>query len=217
MRSRGRGPTAEPRLHGIDLRRRLRLRPSPSQALGAEDLITGAVHELMPKEFVADPKKAEFPPPKSPGEALAAFQAKEGFTVELAAAEPLVVDPVAVDWGADGRLWVVEMRDYPTGLPDSAVAPDARNQTPPPPHAGGYRPGGRVKLLEDVDGDGKYDRATVFLDGLPFPTGIMAWGKGALVCAAPDILYAEDTDGDGRADVLTKLFTGFATPLIVTA
>ncbi|PYM11344.1 MAG: dehydrogenase [Verrucomicrobia bacterium] len=180
-------------------------------APAVEDLITGAVHELMPKEFVADPKKAEFPPPKSPGEALAAFQAKEGFTVELAAAEPLVVDPVAVDWGADGKLWVVEMRDYPTGLPDSAVAPDARNQTPPPPHVGGYRPGGRVKLLEDVDGDGKYDRATVFLDGLPFPTGIMAWGKGALVCAAPDILYAEDTDGDGRADVLTKLFTGFAT------
>src|SRR5439155_11494305 len=73
------------------------------------------------------------------------------------------------------------------------------------------KPGGRVKLLEDVDGDGQYDRATVFLDALPFPTGIMAWGKGVLVCAAPDIIYAEDTNGDGQADVVKKLFSGFAT------
>src|SRR2546430_15607797 len=51
----------------------------------------------------------------------------------------------------------------------------------------------------------------VFLAGLPFPTGITAWNKGVLVCAAPDIIYAEDTNGDGKADVVKKLFTGFAT------
>ena len=176
-------------------------------------MIVGAVHELMPKEFLAEPKKAEFPPPKSPEEALAAFHTKVAWSVELAAAEPLVVDPVAIDWGADGKLWVVEMRDYPMGLPESSVAPEARRgkRGPPPPHVGGYRPGGRIKFLEDLDGDGKYDQATVFLEGLPFPTGVTAWGKGVLVCAAPDIIYAEDTDGDGKADVVTKLFTGFAT------
>jgi len=162
-------------------------------APAVEDLIVAAVHELMPKEFVADPKRAEFPPPKSPEEALAAFRIKAGFAVQLAAAEPLVVDPVAIDWSADGRLWVVEMRDYPTGM------------------EGRWKPGGRVKVLEDADGDGQYDKATVFLDDLPFPTGITAWNKGVLICAAPDIIYAEDTNGDGKADLVKKLFTGFAT------
>src|SRR5207247_3382760 len=72
-----------------------------------------------------------------------------------------------------------------------------------------FRPGGRVRVLEDTNGDGTYDRATVFLDNIPFPTGITVWRKGVLVCAAPDILYAEDTDGDGKADVVRKLFSGF--------
>src|SRR5262249_53835450 len=54
-------------------------------------------------------------------------------------------------------------------------------------------------------------KATVFLDNIPFPTGVTVWGKGVLVCAAPDILYAEDTDGDGRADVVRKVFSGFGT------
>ncbi|PYK99311.1 MAG: dehydrogenase [Verrucomicrobia bacterium] len=158
-----------------------------------EDLIADAVHEVTPKDFAVDAKKAGLPPPKSPEAALAAFHTRTGFTVELAAAEPLVVDPVAIDWGADGKLWVVEMRDYPMGMD------------------GHWKPGGRIKFLEDLDGDGQYDQATVFLDGLPFPTGVMAWNKGVLVCAAPDILYAEDTDGDGKADVVKKIFTGFAT------
>jgi putative membrane-bound dehydrogenase-like protein len=158
-----------------------------------EDLIIKAVHEILPKPFVADSKKAEFPPPKTPAEALAAFRMKADLAIELVACEPAIVDPVAIDWSADGRLWVVEMHDYPTGMD------------------GNYKPGGRVKVLSDRDGDGKYEHSVLFLDGLPFPTGIMAWKKGALVCAAPDIIYAEDTNGDGRADVVRTNFTGFAT------
>ena len=64
----------------------------------------------------AEKNPLEFPPPKTPKEALAAFQVHPGFEVQLVAAEPLVVDPVAVDWGADGTLWVAEMRDYPMGM-----------------------------------------------------------------------------------------------------
>src|SRR6185295_12842984 len=72
------------------------------------------------------------------------------------------------------------------------------------------RPTGRVKLLEDADGDGRYEKATVFADGLVLPTGVMRWKQGILVTAAPDVLYFEDTDGDGKADVKRRVLTGFA-------
>jgi len=159
----------------------------------AEDLIIKTVHEMLPKSVIFDKKKAEFPSPKTVEQALASFRTKADLTVELAAAEPLIESPVAIDWGTDGRLWVCEMYDYPTGLD------------------GKWKPGGRIKVLQDTDADGRYDKSTLFLDQLPFPTGLMAWRKGVLICAAPDILYAEDTDGDGKADVVEKLYSGFAT------
>ncbi len=73
----------------------------------------------------------------------------------------------------------------------------------------GASPAGVCAGLEDTDGDGRYDRSTVFLDGLFVPTGVMPWRKGVLVTAAPDLVYAEDTDGDGKADKREALFTGF--------
>lgn len=141
----------------------------------------------------------EMPPGHSPDEALKLFDPRPGMKVELVAAEPLVVDPVAFDWGPDGRLWVVEMRDYPNGL----------TWRKPGDKLG--EPGGRVKVLTDEDGDGRYDKATVFLEGLSFPTGIKVWRKGALITAAPEILYAEDADGDGRAEIKETLYVGFGT------
>ncbi|MCO6455962.1 MAG: HEAT repeat domain-containing protein, partial [Pirellulaceae bacterium] len=131
------------------------------------------------------------PAAMSPDESLAAMRVRPGLVVELVAAEPLVQDPVALDWGPDGRLWVVEMGDYPNGL-------DGQGQ-----------PGGRVRMLEDRDGDGRFDHSTVFLDQLPFPTGVKAWRNGVLVTAAPEIFYADDQDGDGRADRRITLYQGF--------
>src|SRR5262249_7325622 len=131
------------------------------------------------------------PAAKSPEQSLRAMQPRPGFTVEQVAAEPVVQDPIAFAWGPDGRLWVVEMGDYPLGVD------------------GKGKPGGRVKVLESTRGDGHYDRATVFLDGLGFPTGVMPWRNGVLITCAPDILYAEDTKGTGQADVVRKVFTGF--------
>ena len=66
-----------------------------------------------------------------------------------------------------------------------------------------------VKILTDNDADGRYDQATTFLEGLPFPTGIMPWRNGVIIAASPDILFAADTDGDGRADEKRVLVTGF--------
>jgi putative membrane-bound dehydrogenase-like protein len=129
--------------------------------------------------------------PLSPEEALKSFRLRPGFRIELVAAEPVVMDPIYFDWSADGRLWVVEMGDYPAGM-------DGRG-----------KPGGVVKRLEDTDGDGRFDQATTFLESLAFPTSLMPWRDGLLIAAAPDIIFAADTDGDGRADHREVLLTGF--------
>lgn len=164
-----------------------RLRPE------VEDAIIHAVQRQLPASFYSKELQSRFPPAKSPEQSLASITVPKGLRVELVAAEPLVIDPVAIDFGADGRLWVAEMHDYPAGI------------------HGDFQPGGRVRFLTDTDGDGKYDSSTLFLDEVPFPTGLMEWRNGLLICAAPDILYAEDTNGDGKADVREVLYTGFYT------
>jgi putative membrane-bound dehydrogenase-like protein len=168
--------------------------PSPFLP-GLEEKIVGAVRQALQADFTApsDPGRTGGTPPPSPQQALAALRTKPGLTADLVAAEPLLGSPVVIDFGPDGRLWVAEMYDYPTGLD------------------GKFQPGGRIRVLEDTDGHGFYDKSTVFLDKIPFPTGVTVWRKGVLVCAAPDILYAEDTDGDGKADLVKKLYSGFGT------
>jgi len=131
------------------------------------------------------------PPARSPRDSLNSIEVLDGFKVELVAAEPLVMDPVDIGWGPDGRMWIVEYADYPLGL-------DGQGQ-----------PGGRVRFLEDTTGDGRYDKSTVFIEPISCPMGIMPWRRGVLITAAPEIFYAEDTDGDGRADVHQTLFSGF--------
>src|SRR5213596_1905623 len=130
-------------------------------------------------------------PPTEPDQALSTFQIKGGFRIELVAAEPLVVDPIAMAFDEDGRLFVVEMRDYP----------QRRNETP---HLG------RIRLLQDTDGDGRFDKSTVYVDDLPWPTAVLCWNGGVFVGATPDILYCKDTNGDGVADVREAVFTGIA-------
>ncbi|NQU21744.1 MAG: c-type cytochrome [Candidatus Nealsonbacteria bacterium] len=140
------------------------------------------------------------PPMRSPEQSLRAMKVRPGFRVELAVAEPLVRDPIDIAWGPDGKAWVVEMADYPMGMsPDGHLGP---------PEEIGV-PGGRVRFLEDTDGDGQYDKSTVFLDPIGWPAGVMPWREGVIVVAAPEVFYAEDTDGDGKADLRRTLFAGF--------
>jgi putative membrane-bound dehydrogenase-like protein len=148
----------------------------------------------MPPVVAADPANASSLAQPWPIEkALASLQVKEGFVVELAAAEPLVADPVAIDFGPDGRLWVADMTDYTRHV-------DAEfDQT------------GSVRVLLDTDGDGRYDQSSVFAGKLRFPTDVKSWRGGVIVCDAPDVIYFEDTDGDLQADVRRVLLTGFET------
>jgi len=150
---------------------------------GTEDVVLRRVHELYDDKLPQSPL--------TPEAALATFTLPEGLAIGIVAAEPLITDPVHFAVGPDGRLWVVEMGDYPRGA-----------------QADG-KPGGRIQVLTDVNRDGRYDEAVTFLDGLAFPTGVMPWRKGALISGAPDIIYAEDTNGDGRADMRQPLFSGF--------
>jgi putative membrane-bound dehydrogenase-like protein len=137
------------------------------------------------------PVIASDPPARTAEQSVESIQVERGFKVELVASEPLVKDPIAFEWGADGKLWVVEMGDYPLGI-------DGRGKH-----------GGVVRYLEDTNGDGRYDKQATFLDGLGFPTGVMPWRDGVLVACAPDIFYAVDRNGDGRADHREVLYTGF--------
>ncbi len=147
--------------------------------------------------------KVPGPAPKSPQDSLKALKLKPGFEAMLVAHEPLVQDPVFIDWDAKGRMWVVEMGDYP-------FAPGEKTND------GSMGQGkvselqtGRVKILEDTDGDGVYDKASLFLDGLKHPTGLAPWKNGVFIANIPDIFFAEDTDGDGKCDKRETWFTGF--------
>ncbi len=146
-----------------------------------------------PASLLCGEETSPDPPPLNPRDSLSAIELTDGFAVELVAAEPFVADPVAIDWGPDKKLWVAEMADYPKGTDGKGKA------------------GGRIRFLEDTDDDGRYDRSTVFLEGVNFPTGVMAWKRGVLVTAAPEIFYAEDTTGDGKADHREVLYSGFIT------
>ncbi|MFL5338807.1 MAG: PVC-type heme-binding CxxCH protein [Gemmataceae bacterium] len=129
------------------------------------------------------------PTAKSPEAALASIQTRPGFQVEQMAAEPQVLDPIAFAFAPDGKLWVVEMGDYPLGV-------DGKGKF-----------GGKVKFLESTKGDGKYDKATVVLENLGFPTGVLPWRDGILVTCAPEIFFVPVKDG--KAGEKQVILTGF--------
>lgn len=130
-------------------------------------------------------------PALSPEEARKKFVVPPGFEMRLFAAEPDVVNPVAMTWDERGRLWVVELYEYPMGAKPGEPGRD------------------RVKILEDTDGDGRADSVKVFLDGLSLATGVLVGNGGVYVGQAPHLYWVEDTDGDDVADRKTIVQTGF--------
>lgn len=154
---------------------------------------------LLVGDLRAEPHDLRLPP-ISLREATESFQVLDGFEMQLLAAEPLVTDPVAIAYDEWGRAYVVEMNDYPY-TDKSTDQPFVERTTD--------QPIGRVRRLEDTDGDGRFDRSEIFAEGLSWPTGVACWRGGVFVVATPDMWYLKDTTGDGVADVRRKVLTGF--------
>jgi putative membrane-bound dehydrogenase-like protein len=144
---------------------------------------------------------ADVKSPLSPEESLKHFQLDPLLSIELVAAEPQVVDPVAMRFDEDGRLWVAEMRDYPLGPIKKTDGKRTEKDA---------EPLSQIKTLEDKDGDGRFETATVFADKLLFATGLQPWKGGVIVTLSGKVAYMKDTDGDGKADVNETWFTGFS-------
>ncbi|HEU0010039.1 MAG TPA: PVC-type heme-binding CxxCH protein [Verrucomicrobiae bacterium] len=135
--------------------------------------------------------KATETPPLAPEESQKKINVPPGFEVRLFASEPEVVNPVAMTWDERGRLWVLELYEYPKGSKKGEKGRD------------------RIKILEDTDADGKADKVSVFADGFSLATGLALGNGGVYLGVAPDLLFLEDTNGDDKADKTTVLKTGF--------
>ena len=147
---------------------------------------------LLPSLIAAAEPSTQRSKPLAPADALRQFVIDDNLSIELVAAEPEVIDPVALRFDEDGRLYVVELRDYPSGP------------------AQGEAPRSRIRLLEDRDNDDRFETSHIFADELLIPTGLQPWQGGVIVTLAGEIAWLKDTDGDGHADVRETWFRGFS-------
>ena len=162
----------------------------PNALLGQQGDKPGEKQEvLVPKDLIPPA------PPLTAEEALKTFKLAPGFRMEIVAADPLIHDPVAISFGPDGRLWVLEMQGF---MPD----PDGKGE---------QNPVGTVAVLEDSNGDGRMDKRSVFQDGLVLPRALMLLRDGLLVAEPPNLWYLRDTDGDGKADDKMQVAADYAT------
>jgi putative membrane-bound dehydrogenase-like protein len=122
--------------------------------------------------------------------ALPDFRVRPGFRLELVAREPAVVSPVAMAFDENNRLFVVERRD-------DASAPGTNTHS------------GRIRLLEDTEGDGEFQSSTIYADNLPWASAVACYSGGVFVVTSPDIVFLKDTRTNGIADVRQAIFTGF--------
>lgn len=141
-----------------------------------------------PGEVQEPPKfKAPPAPPLSPEEAIKSFKIQPGYRIEIVAAEPLIEAPVAMAWHPDGSLYVLQMRDF---MPDVDGVGETNRL-------------GRVSVLQDTNGDGRMDKATVFLDNLQMPRALALAYGGVIVAEPPNLLFCRDTNGDLVSDERT--------------
>jgi len=119
------------------------------------------------------------PEPLTPEQTVAQLKVPDGFSVKLFAGEPDVKQPISFCFDDRGRLWVAENYSYPKWTPEGKD---------------------RILIFEDTDGDGHFDRRTVFCEGLTMITGLEVGFGGAWVVAPPRLLFIPDKDGDDKPD-----------------
>lgn len=147
-------------------------------------------------------------PPLSPAESAKHFTLADGLAIDLVLSEPLITQPLHISFDSRGRLWLVEARQYPKPAGLKEVAKDAvwraiyDKVPPPPPHAEGspFRGSDRISIHEDADGDGVYEKHTVFLDGLNMATSVAHTEHGIWVTHAPYLLFFPDRNQDDVPD-----------------
>jgi mono/diheme cytochrome c family protein/glucose/arabinose dehydrogenase len=137
-------------------------------------------------------------PALSPDQALKTFKLAPGFRIELVASEPMIEMPIIVQFDADGRMWVVEMRSFMPNVDGT----------------GEQVPISRVSILEDTDGDGRMDKRTIFLDGLVMPRALALVRGGALLAEPPHLWFCRDTHGDGRCDEKVEVFSDYGSQAV---
>ena len=154
--------------------------------------------------------------PTAPEKAAAKLELHPEFNISLAASEPLINKPIAMDWDPAGRLWVAETPEYPNGR--RGIKPDQKNEAWKD-HGGLIREPGRqdrpardrISILSDTNRDGVMDKKDIFYEGLDLVTSFVLHRDGVIVSQAPDILWLRDIDGDGKAEKVEKLYTGLGT------
>lgn len=147
-----------------------------------------------PADAAARAKKKENPYGMlSPAEERATFDLPPGYIAELVAAEPDVQEPVLTVFDGNGVLYVAEMRSYMQNV-EGAGTKTLKN--------------GRIKRFEDTTGDGRFDRATSFVDKLNLPRAILPLDDRIAVRETDtmDVVSYRDTDGDGVADERELLY-----------
>ena len=132
-------------------------------------------------------------PPREPAESMKGFRIVPGYRWELVAAEPLTRDSIDMVFDENGRMYVVDMISYAQNSGSAFLEPT-----------------GQISLLDDTDGDGTFDKSTVFVDKLLCPTAVTCFDGGIFIANTPEILYCKDTDGDGKADLREVVMTGFS-------
>jgi hypothetical protein len=128
---------------------------------------------------------------KNPAISFDKYKIADGFEIQLAASEPLIEAPVAMDFDNQGRMWVVEMRGYMPNLDGT----------------GEDKPNGRISILGDFDEDGRAQHAKVFLDSLVLPRAIALVYGGLLYAAPPNLWFVEiNNDKPGKRTLVDSMY-----------
>ena len=161
-------------------------KPTPPTELKKVDQGTGYWEKIDPNVDYKDRLPRILP--REPDVSVKSFEVAKGYEIETVVAEPLVKDVVDMCFDENGRMYVCELMTY-------AEKP--------------FIPVGSVSVLDDADGDGIYEKSTVFADKLGWPVAALPYDGGIFLSCAPDIIYLKDTDGDDKADIREVVVSGF--------